>query len=109
VLLTLAGNPNGPLDARNGLVGATTSIGVSLGGTGLTGAPSYGQMLVGNSFGGYNLVATSSLGIISGGTPGGSSGQVQFNNAGSFGGSSSLVWDSSSGRLGIGTSSPGAP
>jgi hypothetical protein len=57
------GSLNGPLDARNGVVGATTSIGVLYGGTGLTSAPSYGNILVGNSAGGYTLTATSSLGL----------------------------------------------
>jgi hypothetical protein len=57
------GTLNGPLDVRNGIVGATTSIGVLYGGTGLTSAPSYGNILVGNSNGGYTLTATSSLGL----------------------------------------------
>ncbi|WP_298752982.1 hypothetical protein [uncultured Arcobacter sp.] len=35
-------------------------------------------------------------------TPGGSTTQVQFNNSGSFGGSSDLTWDNTSGLLGIG-------
>ncbi|MEK7079803.1 MAG: hypothetical protein AAB901_00760, partial [Patescibacteria group bacterium] len=54
---------NGPLQANNGVVSATSSIGVLYGGTGLTTAPSYGQILVGNSSGGYTLTATSSLGL----------------------------------------------
>ena len=41
-------------------------------------------------------------------SPGGSTGQVQFNNAGAFGASSSLFWDNTNSRLGIGTSSPTA-
>ncbi|MEK7509243.1 MAG: helix-turn-helix domain-containing protein, partial [Patescibacteria group bacterium] len=61
--LTLTGL-NGPLDARSGVVGATTSIGVLYGGTGLTSAPSYGNILVGNSSSGYTLTATSSLGLL---------------------------------------------
>ncbi len=61
--LTLS-NLNGPLDARNGVVSATTSIGVLYGGTGLTTAPTYGKILVGNSAGGYTLTATSSLGLL---------------------------------------------
>ena len=36
------------------------------------------------------------------GTPGGSTTQVQFNNAGSFGGDAGLVYDSANDRLGIG-------
>ncbi|MES2995127.1 MAG: hypothetical protein V4681_03795, partial [Patescibacteria group bacterium] len=56
------GSLTGPLQALNGVVSATTSIGVLYGGTGLTSAPSYGQVLVGNGSGGYTLTATSSLG-----------------------------------------------
>jgi len=41
-----------------------------------------------------------------GGTPGGSDGQLQYNNGGSFGGIADLHWDDSNDRLGIGTSSP---
>ncbi|MDR3546804.1 MAG: DUF5011 domain-containing protein [Candidatus Pacebacteria bacterium] len=57
------GSFNGPLQANNGIVSATTSIGVTYGGTGLTSAPAYGQLLVGNNLGGYDQVATSSLNI----------------------------------------------
>nr|MDQ2932779.1 tail fiber domain-containing protein [bacterium] len=59
------GTLNGPLQANNGTVSATTSIGVLYGGTGLTTAPTYGQMLVGNATSGYTLTATSSLGLSS--------------------------------------------
>jgi hypothetical protein len=59
------GTLSGPLQAQSGLVSATTSVGVTYGGTGLTSTPTYGQLLVGNSSGGYTLTATSSLGIIS--------------------------------------------
>ena len=41
--------------------------------------------------------------------PGGSSTQVQFNNAGAFGGSANFVWDNVNNRLGIGTATPLAP
>src|SRR3990167_9981604 len=37
----------------------------SQGGTGISTAPTYGQILVGNQGGTYNLTATSSLGILS--------------------------------------------
>ena len=40
-------------------------------------------------------------------TPAGSSGQVQFNNGGSFGADNDLFWDNSNKRLGIGTATPG--
>lgn len=42
-------------------------------------------------------------------TPGGSTGHVQFNNAGVFAGSASFFWDNSNSRLGIGTASPAYP
>jgi hypothetical protein len=41
-----------------------------------------------------------------GGTPGGSDNQIQYNSAGSFAGSSSLVWDNANTRLGIAQSTP---
>jgi hypothetical protein len=56
-------NLNGPLQANNGVVSATSSVGVLYGGTGLTTAPSFGGILVGNNSGGYTLTATSSLGL----------------------------------------------
>ena len=59
---------NGPLQANNGIVSATSSIGISYGGTGTSTVPSYGKLLVGNTLGGYDLLATSSLGISSAGS-----------------------------------------
>lgn len=41
----------------------TGILGISHGGTGTSTAPTYGKVLVGNAAGGYDLVATSSLGI----------------------------------------------
>ncbi|MFN4254534.1 MAG: beta strand repeat-containing protein [Saprospiraceae bacterium] len=38
--------------------------------------------------------------------PGGSSGQVQVNNSGGFGGEATLFWDFTNDRLGVGTNSP---
>ena len=40
-------------------------------------------------------------------SPGGSSGYIQYNNAGAFG-ASGVYWDATNSRVGIGTSSPGA-
>ncbi|MBI5218917.1 MAG: tail fiber domain-containing protein [Bacteroidia bacterium] len=39
-------------------------------------------------------------------TAGGSNGNIQFNNNGTFGGNTNLFWDNANSRLGIGTSSP---
>lgn len=53
----------------------------------------------GNSIlGSGNLIVSSS--------PAGSDGQVQYNNSGSFGGASSLVYDDTNHRVGVGTSTP---
>jgi hypothetical protein len=83
---------------------ATNTIAVAFGGTGLSAAPTYGQLLLGNGSGGYNLVSTSSLGITGGGgggTPGGSDTQVQFDSGGSFAGSSNFTFSSSTNKLTI--------
>jgi hypothetical protein len=48
------------------LAAATGLLGVSQGGTGVSSAPAYGQLLMGDGAGGYALVSTSSLGIASG-------------------------------------------
>lgn len=61
------------------------TVPIANGGTGTTTAPSLGQLLMGNAAGGYDLVSTSSLGI-AGSSPGGSNTQLQYNNAGAFGG-----------------------
>jgi hypothetical protein len=50
-------------------------------------------------------VATSTCGS-AGGSPAGSSGYIQFNNNGSFGGDADLFWDNINKRLGIGTTTP---
>ncbi len=39
-------------------------------------------------------------------TPAGSNGQIQFNNSGSWGGSSELNWDNTNKRVGVGLASP---
>ena len=74
-------------------------LGVGNGGTGTSSAPSYGELLVGNTAGGYDLLATSSLGISAGGIPGGSDTYVQFNNGDVFGGVSSFTFASTTGLL----------
>ena len=51
----------------NTLVSLTSDVtgilGISNGGTGISSAPAYGQVLVGNGSGGYTLTSTSSLGV----------------------------------------------
>lgn len=44
-----------------------------------------------------------------GGSPGGSTTQIQYNSAGSFAGSANLVWDNTNGRLGVNNSTPTNP
>jgi hypothetical protein len=67
----------------------------------------------------YDDVDMNSYGLILGGirrdtwptgaAPGGSTGSVQYNAGGTFGGESALFWDSANDRLGIGTSNPNYP
>ncbi len=64
----ILGSLQGPLQAINGVVSATSTLSIAFGGTGLSVVPVYGQVLVGDGSGGYALVATSSLGIVGGGT-----------------------------------------
>ena len=54
-----------------------------------------------------NGVATVSATGGGGGSPAGSTGQIQFNNAGAFAASANLAWDSSNGQLNVGA--PSAP
>lgn len=48
------------------------------------------------------IADTLNIPTASGGTPAGITGQIQFNNAGSFGADSNLFWDNTNKRLGIG-------
>lgn len=55
------------------------------GGTGTGAVPSYGQVLIGDGAGNYTPVATSTLNIVGGSSsPGGTSGQLQYNGNGTF-------------------------
>lgn len=69
-----------------------------------TTSPTNGQVLAYNSTLTQWTPATSG-----GGSPGGGSGTVQFNNSGSFGGDNSLFWDNTNKFLGIGTATPFSP
>ena len=60
------------------------AIGIPYGGTGLSAAPSYGQLLIGQSNGTYALVSTSSLGISGGG--GSSASSTLLSDANTFSG-----------------------
>jgi hypothetical protein len=53
-------------------------------------------------------VANGGTGTSTGPAAGGSTTQVQYNNAGAFAGSANLVWDNTNAYLGIGTASPAA-
>ncbi len=67
---TITGGSISGATISGGSVTATAfsgTIGVGQGGTGTTTAPTTGQVLLGNAAGGYDLVATSSLGISGGG------------------------------------------
>jgi hypothetical protein len=48
------------------------------------------------------IADTLNIPTASGGTPAGITGQIQFNNAGSFGADSGLFWDNTNKRLGVG-------
>ena len=104
---------------------STSTISITYGGTGISSLPTFGQLLLGNGSGGYNLVSTSSLGIVAGSSNvstssqntwsalqlfagGASTTQLSvFNNAW-FGATATSTF-TSAGWLGVGTSSPLAP
>jgi len=97
-LVNLASDVTGILPVLNGGIGTST-------------APSYGQVLVGNAAGGYNLVATSSLGIAGGAGSGtvnsGTTGQLPFYAAnGTTLTATSSLFLATSGNIGMGTTSP---
>lgn len=50
---------------------------------------------------------TAEIAIAGGGVPAGSTGEVQFNDAGAFGADSNFFWDDTNKRLGLGTGTPG--
>ena len=94
-----------------------TTVGVAYGGTGQT-TYTDGQLLIGNSSGntltkatltaGSGISITNGNGSItiaatgSGGTPGGSNTQVQYNNSGAFGGISGFTTDGTNVTAGSG-------
>jgi len=85
---------------------ATGTLAVVNGGTGLTSTPANGALDIGNGTGftrttltaGTNVTITNGSGSITiassgGGSPGGSSGQIQYNNSGAFGGFANLTYN----------------
>lgn len=105
----VAGTTTLTLPATSGtLLQSGTAVTVAQGGTGLTSTPANGALDIGNGTGftrttltaGTNVTITNGAGSISiaasgGGSPGGSTTQVQYNNAGAFAGSANLTFDAS--------------
>jgi hypothetical protein len=101
--LTTSGGPV----TTSGTITMAGTLAVANGGTGLTTTPANGALDIGNGTGftrttltaGSNITITNGAGSISiastggSGTPGGSTTQVQYNNAGAFAGSSNLTFD----------------
>lgn len=93
----------------------TNALGISFGGTGQTSANAAFNALApsqGSNTGKFlttDGTNTSWATISSGGTPAGSTGDIQFNSSGAFGADdANLFWDNSNKRLGIGTNAPDA-
>lgn len=96
----------GRTTAATGAVEELSSVPVTLGGTGATTASSARQNLLPSYSGNANKVLSlngSASDVVwttpQGGTPGGSSGEIQYNNAGSFGGIAEITYDSTSGAV----------
>jgi hypothetical protein len=102
--------------------GVTGTLPIANGGTGLTTTPANGNLDIGNGTGftratltaGTNVTITNASGAITiaaaGGSPGGSTTQVQYNNAGAFGGISGVTTDgtrlTASTTIGVGGATP---
>jgi hypothetical protein len=110
--LQLASGLNGPLQAINGLVSATSTLSIGYGGTGLSTAPAYGELLLGNASGGYTLTSTTSLGIASGWSALSdislTKGYFVVGDDAGVAQATSSLFLSSLGYLGIGTTTPSA-
>lgn len=108
--LQLASGLTGPLQAIAGLVSATSTLSIGYGGTGLQTAPAYGEVLLGNSAGGYTLTSTTSLGITSGWDALSdislTKGYFVVGNDAGLAQATSSLFVSSVGFLGLGTTSP---
>ncbi len=99
---TVADNGNTSVRGVLTVTGSSASNSATLMGRTVSGEVTSVTLGTNLSFSGNTLNATG------GGTPAGSTGEVQFNNAGAFGASSNFNWDNTNSRLGIGTATPGA-
>ena len=95
--LTFSGSPI----TSSGTLTLAGVLNSSSGGTGTTTAQA-NKLLIGNSSGtGWTEIATSSLGISGGGTPGGANSQIQYNLNGTFGATSTLTYSTTTNTLSI--------
>ena len=89
----------------------STSGSVAIAAPAVAGTQSYTLPTAVPAVSGYALTSTTA-GVMSwaasGGSPGGSTTQVQYNNAGAFAGSANFIWDNTNTRLGVG-GNPSAP
>lgn len=88
----------------------TTDVGIAYGGTGQSTAQLAINALsaVSGATNEHVLTKDTATGnaifkVAAGGAPGGNDTEVQFNDSGSFGGDTALIWDKTNNRLGIGT------
>jgi len=95
-------------NVTNGVSSPTQSGGVLSGGTSLHEAPKYGQLLVGDSTGNYSLEATSSLGLVNHEAIASLDAGFLPLWSGSLFGNSLLYESTTTGSIGIGTTSPSA-
>ena len=96
-----------------GVVTATSFIGSGTNLTGLTGASAatYGDasnvaQIVVDANGRITGISEVTISGGGGGSPGGSDGQIQYNNGGAFGGATQLFYDDSNNRVGINSTTP---
>ena len=99
--LTASGGPI----TSSGTITLAGTLAIANGGTGLFSTPANGALDIGNGTGftrttltaGSNITITNGAGSISiaaaGGAPGGSTTQIQYNNAGAFAGSANMTFD----------------
>jgi len=97
----------------SGIVTATSFSGSAVGLTSITGASAatYGDasnvaQIVVDANGRITGISEVTISGGGGGTPGGSDGQIQYNNGGAFGGATQLFYDDSNNRVGINSATP---